>query len=159
MSDSFATPLTVASQAPLSMGFPRQEYWVHCHFLLQGSFSTQGLNPCLLNWEDSLSLSHRGSLLIILFKDFYTLITIAVIRGCPIQYLMETNIFLSLYSGGKFSQRWSRWSKNTWSTISFVPSKWSWNQGGKYGCLFNLQIVSPLHFQSLAALSILFYFP
>ena len=27
MSDSFATPWTVARQAPLSMGFPRQEYW------------------------------------------------------------------------------------------------------------------------------------
>ena len=27
MSDSFATPGTVALQAPLSIGFPRQEYW------------------------------------------------------------------------------------------------------------------------------------
>jgi len=27
MSNSFATPWTVAHQAPLSMGFPRQEYW------------------------------------------------------------------------------------------------------------------------------------
>ena len=27
MSDSFATLWTVACQAPLSMGFPRQEYW------------------------------------------------------------------------------------------------------------------------------------
>ena len=27
MSNSFATPWTVACQAPLSMGFPRQEYW------------------------------------------------------------------------------------------------------------------------------------
>ena len=27
MSDSFAVPWTVAYQAPLSMGFPRQEYW------------------------------------------------------------------------------------------------------------------------------------
>ena len=26
-SDSFATPWTVASQAPLSMGFSKQEYW------------------------------------------------------------------------------------------------------------------------------------
>ena len=25
--DSFATPWTVALQSPLSMGFPRQEYW------------------------------------------------------------------------------------------------------------------------------------
>ena len=36
MSDSFATPWTAACQAPLSMGFPRQEYWSGCHFLLQG---------------------------------------------------------------------------------------------------------------------------
>ena len=27
MSDFFVTPWTVARQAPLSMGFPRQEYW------------------------------------------------------------------------------------------------------------------------------------
>ena len=27
VSDSFETPWTVAHQAPLSMGFPRQEYW------------------------------------------------------------------------------------------------------------------------------------
>ena len=27
VSDSFATPWTVAHQAPLSMGFSRQEYW------------------------------------------------------------------------------------------------------------------------------------
>ena len=32
---------TVAHQAPLSMGFSRQE---GCHFLLQGIFRTQGLN-------------------------------------------------------------------------------------------------------------------
>ena len=27
MPDSFATPQSIARQAPLSMGFPRQEYW------------------------------------------------------------------------------------------------------------------------------------
>ena len=27
MSDFFATPWTVAGQASLSMGFPREEYW------------------------------------------------------------------------------------------------------------------------------------
>ena len=31
----FATPWTVAYQAPLSMGFSRQEYRSGCHFLLQ----------------------------------------------------------------------------------------------------------------------------
>ena len=33
----FAIPWTVASLAPLSMEFSRQEYW-SCHFLLQGIF-------------------------------------------------------------------------------------------------------------------------
>ena len=28
VSESFAAPWTVAHQAPLSMGFPRQEYWI-----------------------------------------------------------------------------------------------------------------------------------
>ena len=44
---------TVAQQAPLSMGFSRQEYW-SCHALLQGLFPTQGSNPrllCLLHWQ------------------------------------------------------------------------------------------------------------
>ena len=41
---------TVAHQAPLSMGFPRQEYWVGCHSLLQGIIPTQESNWCLLHW-------------------------------------------------------------------------------------------------------------
>ena len=33
---------------------------VGCHILLEGIFPTQGLNPCLLNWQtDSLPLSHQ----------------------------------------------------------------------------------------------------
>ena len=31
----FATSWTVARQAPLSIEFPRQEYWSSCHFLHQ----------------------------------------------------------------------------------------------------------------------------
>ena len=42
----FVIPLTVACQAPLSMGFSRQ---VGCHFFLQGIFLTQGSNPGLLH--------------------------------------------------------------------------------------------------------------
>ena len=45
-----ATPWTITCQAPLSMGFCRQEYWsgLDCHSLLQGIFRTQGLNLGLL---------------------------------------------------------------------------------------------------------------
>ena len=45
-SDS-ATPWTVAGQAPLSMGFCRQDYWSGCHFLLQEFFPTQESNQGL----------------------------------------------------------------------------------------------------------------
>ena len=38
------TPWPVALQAPLPLGFSRQEYWSGCHFLLQGIFPTQGSN-------------------------------------------------------------------------------------------------------------------
>ena len=55
----FATPWTSACQAPVSMGFSRQEYWVGCHSLLQRIFQTQGLHPALQ--ADSLPLSHQRS--------------------------------------------------------------------------------------------------
>ena len=45
---------TVGLQAPLSMGFLRQEQWSGLHALLQGTFLTQGSNPhllCLLRWQ------------------------------------------------------------------------------------------------------------
>ena len=43
----FATPWTLAYEAPPPMEFSRQEYWSGCHFLLQGIFPTQGSNPSL----------------------------------------------------------------------------------------------------------------
>ena len=55
-------PWTVVHQAPLFMGFPKQEYWSGCHFLLQGIFLTQESNPHL--WLGRLilyPLSHQGS--------------------------------------------------------------------------------------------------
>ena len=39
----FETLWTVTHQAPLSIGFSRQEYW-SCHALFQGIFPTQGSN-------------------------------------------------------------------------------------------------------------------
>ena len=42
--------------------FPGKNTGVGCHSLLQGIFSTQGSNLCLLYWQaDSLPLSHQGS--------------------------------------------------------------------------------------------------
>ena len=51
------------SQAPLFIGFSRQEYWSELPFPTRGIFLTQGWNLCLLHLQaDSLSLSYLGKL-------------------------------------------------------------------------------------------------
>ena len=59
----FATSWTAACQAPPSMGFSRQEYWLEWGAIsfLQGIFLTQGLNPGLPHCRQTLyRLSHQG---------------------------------------------------------------------------------------------------
>ena len=41
----FVTPWTVACQAPLSMGFPRQEYWSGLPFPSPGDLPDPGIKP------------------------------------------------------------------------------------------------------------------
>ena len=41
----FATPWTVAHQAPLSIGFPRQEYWSGLPFPSPGDLPRSGMEP------------------------------------------------------------------------------------------------------------------
>ena len=64
VSDS-ATPWTVVHQAPLPWDSPGKNTGVGCHFLLQGTYLTQGLNLHLLrllHWQaDSLPLRHLDS--------------------------------------------------------------------------------------------------
>ena len=45
MSDSFATPWTVAHQAHLSTGFSRQEYWSGLPFPSPGDLPDPGVEP------------------------------------------------------------------------------------------------------------------
>ena len=66
VSDS-ATPWTVASQASLSLGFPRQEYWSGLPFPSPEDLPNPGMKPaspaCQIFpvWQaDSLPLSHLG---------------------------------------------------------------------------------------------------
>ena len=58
----FVTLWTVAHQAPLSMGFSRQEYWSGLPFPSPGDLPDPGIesvSPALA--ENSLPLSHQGS--------------------------------------------------------------------------------------------------
>ena len=45
VSDSSATPWTIARQAPLSMGFPKQEYWSGLPFPPPGDLPDPGIKP------------------------------------------------------------------------------------------------------------------
>ena len=55
-------------QAPLSMGFSRQEYWSGLPFPSPGNFPTQGSNPGLPHCRQTLyRLSHQGSHAILFF--------------------------------------------------------------------------------------------
>ena len=57
----FVTPWTTACQAPLSMGFPRQEHWSGLPFPSPGDLPDPGIklmSPALP--ADSLLLSHQG---------------------------------------------------------------------------------------------------
>ena len=44
-SDSFVIPWTVVHQAPLSMEFPKQEYWSWLQFPSPGDLSNPGIEP------------------------------------------------------------------------------------------------------------------
>ena len=60
----FVTPWTVARQAPLSMGFSRQEHWSGLLCPPSGDFPNPGIEPASpvvpALWMDSLPLSHLG---------------------------------------------------------------------------------------------------
>ena len=57
----FQTPWTVACQAPLSMGFLRQEYWSGLPFPFLGDLSDPGIDPEFPALAGNC-LSHPGSL-------------------------------------------------------------------------------------------------
>ena len=54
MSNSFETLWTVTQQAPLSMGFPRQEYWNGLSYPPPENFPDPGIEPmslAFLHWQ------------------------------------------------------------------------------------------------------------
>ena len=61
----FTTLLTVARQAPLSIGFPRQEYWSGLPFPPPGDLLNPGIKPASLVFPivrtDSLQLAEPGA--------------------------------------------------------------------------------------------------
>ena len=72
--DSFATPRAIAHQAPLSMGFSRQEYWSGLQCPPPADLPDPGIKPVSsaapVLKSDSLPLSHWGSPVCTLLSRF-----------------------------------------------------------------------------------------
>ena len=65
MSDSCATLLTVAHQAPLSLRFSRQEYWSAFPLPRPVNLPDAGIEPTSLHWQaDSSPLGGLGESLL-----------------------------------------------------------------------------------------------
>ena len=65
MSNSFVTPWPVAHQTPLSLGFPKQEYWSRSPFPPPGDLPNPRIQPASLESPALagrfIPLSHLGS--------------------------------------------------------------------------------------------------
>ena len=74
---------------------PGKNTGVSYHFLLQGIFPTQGLNPSLLHWQgDSLLLSHQGSMALCVALENCTLSIIVVYfhpTSCKTAFLLRAH--------------------------------------------------------------------
>ena len=82
----FATPCTVAHQAPVTMRFSRQEYWSGLPYPTQGSLPTPEVKQaCTVSFAlqaDSLLLSHWGSLWQLASVQFSSVLSLICVRLC-----------------------------------------------------------------------------
>ena len=84
----FVIPRTVACQAPLSMGLPRQEYWNELLFPSLRDLPNSGIKPSLLHWQvNSLPLSHQGSPLAVFLNlnNFVVFLTLYIYKKKSLQ--------------------------------------------------------------------------
>ena len=66
----FVTPWAISCQAPLSMGFSRQEYWNELPFPPPGDLPNPGTESTSPAWQvDSLPLSHQGNFIILYYEQ------------------------------------------------------------------------------------------
>ena len=89
MSDSFVIPWTVTHQAPLSMGFSRQEFWSGLPFPSPGDLPDPGIkSPSSASQVDSSPWNHQGT---------------------PFTFLVDDNILSPALAGGGGVHSMHRW--------------------------------------------------
>ena len=95
VSDTLVTPWTVAHQAPLSMGFPRQEYWNISFSRGSSSLRDWTCVSCIGKWSSALQTNlptePLGRLCLYsfseIFKIIFTIITLNSFSGrLPISF-------------------------------------------------------------------------
>ena len=136
----FAVPWTEACQAPLSMGFSRQEYWSGLPCPPPGNLPNPGIKPASpvtpALQTDSLPTEppEKPPHTYILYFRFFFIIgyyKILYIISCAIQYILvvyfiESRVCLSdffsmLYKGTYQSHTCSTFQQDSWSQ---APSMW-----------------------------------
>ena len=88
------TPRTVACQAPLSMGFPRQEHWSGFPFPSPGSLPDPEIKPGYPTLRQILyCMSHQGKLLTdrTLLINSFSFLTCFKWRVCPMTRIVGEN--------------------------------------------------------------------
>ena len=100
----FATPQTVACQAPLSMGFPRWKSWSWLPFSSPGDLPDTGIELASPAWQaESSPLSNQGS-------PRMTVISIYLLSGCSVLGTMAgiyiLYILFNVVFPHNFSHRW-----------------------------------------------------
>ena len=140
MSGSFVTPWTVAHQAPLSMGFPKQEYWNGLPFLSPGDLPNPGIEPASpARQADSLPLSHLGSHLGEVSK-FDDLSHSSTLLTWKIPWMEEPGRLQSIGSLSRtglgdftFTFTFMHWRRKWQPTPVFLPGE-SQGRGSLVGC-------------------------
>ena len=134
---------TAAQQAPLSMGFFRQEYWSGLPCPPPGIFSTKGSNPCLLsllNWQaGSLPLvlpgkSHNSCRVIVNTWQIMDIISFnhsTFLRYTQSVFNLQIMILRLNNVKGKSLAVWIR-SLNSFYQIAFTVSKVSFKGNFPY---------------------------
>ena len=103
----FATPWTLAHQPPLSMGFPKQEYWSGLPFLTPGGLPNSGIKAA--------SPALAGRFLTTIFSNVFT----SYFPAHHISLIASNKLFLA----SKFAHIFSREFWKVFKTCYYL--KWS----------------------------------
>ena len=131
MSNSLVTPWTIAHQAPLSIGFPRQEYWSGLPFPSPGDCPDPAIKRASPAWQaDSLPLSHLGRTFFFFFGGeglwFYTCFEISQNLDYFLEKKKPSPSYRQEIDGNSWANNFLHIYAND-SQLHHQPQKDSWN--------------------------------